>query len=156
MFEIIDTSGNVARQALLREANCEKPAKGPDAKDKGGARDVAIWLSVIEYLKDNLEEKVIFVTGNTRDFGDGSEFPAPMSDDLKDLRTNGWPVPDDLAEQWNWFEAGHWPTGFAAEPPTGRTTGRGGISLSLVGCWSTEFVGRLRQALGGWCADVVE
>lgn len=28
----------------------------------------------------------------------------------------GWRVPDDLAEIWAWFEAGHWPSGFAAEP----------------------------------------
>jgi hypothetical protein len=28
----------------------------------------------------------------------------------------GWPVPEDLAEVWNWFEAGHWPSGFADEP----------------------------------------
>ena len=28
----------------------------------------------------------------------------------------GWPVPEDLAEMWNWLEAGHWPSGFAAEP----------------------------------------
>lgn len=27
----------------------------------------------------------------------------------------GWPVPEDLAEMWNWFEAGHWPSGFADE-----------------------------------------
>jgi hypothetical protein len=27
-----------------------------------------------------------------------------------------WPVPDDLAEIWAWFEAGHWPSGFAAKP----------------------------------------
>jgi hypothetical protein len=26
------------------------------------------------------------------------------------------PVPADLAETWAWFEAGHWPSGFAAEP----------------------------------------
>jgi hypothetical protein len=51
LFQIVETSGDVARQALLREANCERPAKGPDAKDKGGARDAAIWLSVVEYLK---------------------------------------------------------------------------------------------------------
>lgn len=85
LFEIVETSGDVARQALLREANCEKPAKGPDAKDKGGARDAAIWLSVVEYLKVNPDENVYFVTANTRDFGDGSEFPAPMADDIKGL-----------------------------------------------------------------------
>ena len=28
----------------------------------------------------------------------------------------GWTVPGDLAEIWAWFEAGHWPSGFAAEP----------------------------------------
>lgn len=32
---------------------------------------------------------------------------------------NGWPVPDDLVEQWNWYEAGNWPTGFAADPTDG-------------------------------------
>jgi hypothetical protein len=26
------------------------------------------------------------------------------------------PVPEDLAEVWNWYEAGHWPSGFAGEP----------------------------------------
>jgi hypothetical protein len=25
----------------------------------------------------------------------------------------GWPVPDDLAERWAWYEAGHWPCGYA-------------------------------------------
>jgi hypothetical protein len=85
LFEVIDTSGDVARQALAREANCEKPAKGPDAKDKGGARDTAIWLSVVDYLKAHPGEEVCFVTANTRDFGDGSEFPAPMADDIKGL-----------------------------------------------------------------------
>jgi hypothetical protein len=85
LFEIVETSGEVARQALLREANCEKPAKGADAKDKGGARDAAIWLSVVEYLKSNPDEKVYFVTANMRDFGNGSEFGAPMAEDIKGL-----------------------------------------------------------------------
>ena len=29
---------------------------------------------------------------------------------------SGWPVPDDLVEEWNWFQAGHWPAGFADHP----------------------------------------
>lgn len=29
---------------------------------------------------------------------------------------SGWPVPDDLAELWNWFASGHWPAGFTHEP----------------------------------------
>jgi hypothetical protein len=28
----------------------------------------------------------------------------------------GRPAPGDLVELWNWYEAGHWPGGFAAEP----------------------------------------
>ncbi len=27
----------------------------------------------------------------------------------------GWPVPEDLAEVWNWYQAGHWPSGFTEE-----------------------------------------
>lgn len=84
LFEFIDTSGDAALQALWREANCQKPAK-TEPKAKGGARDAAIWLSVVDYLKDNPDEEVCFVSGNTSDFGDGSEFPAPMSDDVKGL-----------------------------------------------------------------------
>jgi PIN domain len=57
LFRVIDTSGEAARQALVREANCQRPAK-EGVKDKGGARDAAIWLSVVEYLKNNPDEKV--------------------------------------------------------------------------------------------------
>ena len=85
LFEIVETSGDVARRALLREANCEKPARGADAKGKGGARDAAIWLSVVEYLKGNPGEKVYFVSSNTHDFGDGTDYPAPMSEDVEGL-----------------------------------------------------------------------
>lgn len=85
LFKVIETSGDVAREALLREANCQKPAKGTDAKAKGGARDVAIWLSVVDYLKSNPDEKVYFVAANTHDFGDGNEFPAPMAADIEGL-----------------------------------------------------------------------
>ncbi|AKL68116.1 PIN domain-containing protein [Streptomyces sp. Mg1] len=85
LFEIIETSGDVARQALSREAHCEKPAKGSDAKAKGGARDAAIWLSVIDYMTKNPGETIHFVSANTRDFGDGGSFQPPMGQDLKGL-----------------------------------------------------------------------
>jgi hypothetical protein len=42
----------------------------------------------------------------------------------------GWPVPDDLAETWNWFEAGHWPSGFAGEPGD-HLAGRSGRQLAF-------------------------
>jgi hypothetical protein len=31
----------------------------------------------------------------------------------------GWTVPEDLVEVWNWYAAGHWPSGFADEPEDG-------------------------------------
>jgi hypothetical protein len=32
----------------------------------------------------------------------------------------GWPIPDDGRELWAWYEAGHWPCGFADPPETKR------------------------------------
>jgi hypothetical protein len=81
LFEILETSGDAALTALYRESNCQRPAK-VSTKEKGGARDVAIWLSVINYLKAHDDEPVIFVSGNTKDFGDGSSYASPMSEDL--------------------------------------------------------------------------
>ena len=81
ILETLETSGESARAALSREVYCEKPAK-VDSGNKGGARDAAIWLSVIDYLKANPMEKVYFVSSNTRDFGDGIVYPNPMSKDL--------------------------------------------------------------------------
>ncbi|MGW2772959.1 PIN domain-containing protein [Streptomyces olivaceoviridis] len=85
LFDIIPTTGDMALAALIREANGEKPAKMTERqgeKKKEGARDVAIWLSVVDYVRKNPQEQVHFVTNNTRDFGDGTEWPAPMSDDV--------------------------------------------------------------------------
>lgn len=39
---------------------------------------------------------------------------------------SGWPVPDDLVEEWNWFQAGYWPAGFAGYP-----AGRSGNQLTF-------------------------
>lgn len=87
LFDVIETSGDVALLALQREANRQKPAKGPEAGDKGGARDTAIWLSVVDYLKANPGETAYFVTANTSDFGNGTEFLAPMDADIKGLES---------------------------------------------------------------------
>jgi PIN domain len=84
VLSTLETSGESAKEALAREAYCQKPAK-TDAKAKGGARDVAIWLSVIDYLKENPTETVYFVSNNVRDFSDG-EYPDPMLDDVGDMR----------------------------------------------------------------------
>jgi len=86
IFSILDVSGDDARTALAREAYCIKPAK-VNPKDKGGARDVAIWLSVIDYLKENSSENIFFVAPNSRDFGDGTNYPSSMAEDLGDMRS---------------------------------------------------------------------
>ncbi|MEU6215715.1 PIN domain-containing protein [Streptomyces sp. NPDC047023] len=84
IFEVIETSPEVARRALTREALALKPAKR--AKDHSeGARDVAIWFSIIEFLKANPDETVHFVTDNTTDFGDGITYPYPMNEDIEGL-----------------------------------------------------------------------
>ncbi|WP_461170838.1 PIN domain-containing protein [Arthrobacter sp. Z1-15] len=81
IFEVIETSGAVALKALAREAMALPPAKR--AKDHSeGARDVAIWFSILEYLRENPEERICFVTNNTNDFGDGISYSYPMDQDL--------------------------------------------------------------------------
>jgi hypothetical protein len=85
VLQIIETSEQNAKEALAREAYCERPAK-TNSDEKGGARDVAIWLSVIDYLKSNPNEEVFFVSKNTKDFGDGSEYPDLMARDLGDMK----------------------------------------------------------------------
>lgn len=60
------------------------PAKR--AKDHSeGARDAAIWFSILEFLKQNPEEHVCFVTDNTSDFGDGTVYPYPLNEDVRGL-----------------------------------------------------------------------
>ena len=85
VLEILDTSDENAKAALAREAYCEKPAK-TNPEEKGGARDVAIWLSVIDYLKAHPGEEVFFVSTNTRDFGKGEDYPEPMASDLGEMK----------------------------------------------------------------------
>ena len=84
VLQTLQTSGENAQAALAREAFREKPAK-VFSKEKSGARDAAIWLSVIDYLRANPTETVYFVTSNTKDFGDGSAYQDPMSEDLDDM-----------------------------------------------------------------------
>ncbi|MFF9982406.1 PIN domain-containing protein [Streptomyces erythrochromogenes] len=84
IFEVIETSPEAMRKALTREALALPPAKR--AKDHSeGARDVAIWLSILEFLKANPKEDVCFVTANTKDFGDGITYPYPMNEDVEGL-----------------------------------------------------------------------
>lgn len=84
--DILQTSPQVYEQAMFREANLIAPCKTVNSgKHKTGARDAAIWLTAIEYAKAHPSEKVYFISNNTADFGDGSEFPPAMAKDLDGL-----------------------------------------------------------------------
>ncbi|MEV4190905.1 PIN domain-containing protein [Streptomyces toxytricini] len=84
IFEVIDTSGDAARKALAREAMALPPAKATKERSEGG-RDAAVWFSILEYLKENPDEEVCFVTNNTKDFSDGATYPYPMNEDVRGL-----------------------------------------------------------------------
>ncbi|BCW77861.1 hypothetical protein NicSoilB11_41860 (plasmid) [Arthrobacter sp. NicSoilB11] len=84
IFEVIEMSGDIARRALAREAMSLPPAKR-NKDHSEGARDVAIWFSILEFLNENPEEHVFFVTSNTNDFGDGTAYPYPMDEDVRGL-----------------------------------------------------------------------
>ncbi|MFH9500568.1 PIN domain-containing protein [Streptomyces globisporus] len=85
IFEVIETSGEIARRALAREALALPPAKRAGDRSEG-ARDVAIWFSILEFLEKNPEEQICFVTNNTKDFGDGVTYPYPMNEDVAKLQ----------------------------------------------------------------------
>jgi len=63
-FTIVDTPGDVAINALLRETHRIRPARG----GRGG-RDVAIWLTALHHFSQD-QGRTFFVSENTKDFGD--------------------------------------------------------------------------------------
>lgn len=83
----IETSGENAKTALSREAYYEKPAKVDPKGKKEGGRDAAIWLTVVDYLKNNVDDEVFFVSSNYKDFGDGVHFPSPMAEDIAGVKS---------------------------------------------------------------------
>ncbi|MFC9948842.1 PIN domain-containing protein, partial [Streptomyces pratensis] len=91
LLEVLPTSEAALRQGMYREANILPPANSiphPTKENrvlKLGARDVAIWLSAVEYARAHPEEPVYFVSSNTRDFGKGSTYPPPMDSDVEGL-----------------------------------------------------------------------
>ncbi|WP_441251755.1 PIN domain-containing protein [Kitasatospora sp. McL0602] len=86
LAETIETSTDTHKQAMFREANLIAPCKTVNSgKHKTGSRDALIWLTAIEYAKANPTEHVYFVSNNTEDFGDGTNWPAQLAEDIKDL-----------------------------------------------------------------------
>ncbi|MCF0082181.1 PIN domain-containing protein [Streptomyces lomondensis] len=88
IVEVIPTSEGALREAAFREANGLAPSKIASSGSKSvktGYRDVAIWMSAIEYARQHPQETVYFVSSNTEDFGDGTSYRHPMSNDVEGL-----------------------------------------------------------------------
>ncbi|KUO00077.1 PIN domain-containing protein [Streptomyces caeruleatus] len=90
VVDLVPTSEAALKQALIREANLLPPCKQVTINEGGdtakiGGRDAAIWLTAVEYARENPDETVYFVSKNTTDFGDGDAFPYPMNEDLADI-----------------------------------------------------------------------
>ncbi|MFF4433266.1 PIN domain-containing protein [Streptomyces sp. NPDC001513] len=89
LVEVIPTTEQALREAAFREANGLAPAKivlNGKRSVKTGYRDVAVWMSAINYAESHPDETVYFVSSNTDDFGDGTTHGSPMSDDLRRLK----------------------------------------------------------------------
>ncbi|MDQ0847658.1 PIN domain-containing protein [Streptomyces sp. V1I6] len=88
-LQVLPTSGAAAIEGLYREANILPPAgtkRDGDKKVKVGARDVAIWLTAVEYAREHPDETVCFVSSNHKDFTKGdADYPAPMDSDVAGL-----------------------------------------------------------------------
>ncbi|WP_228980148.1 PIN domain-containing protein [Streptomyces sp. DH12] len=87
--EPLRPSQQVLEEALAREANAIAPCKrtGPEKRPiKVGGRDAVIWLTAVEYANTHKDETVYFVSGNTTDFGDGTDYRPPMDADLEKIR----------------------------------------------------------------------
>ncbi|MFJ9576158.1 PIN domain-containing protein [Streptomyces sp. NPDC101191] len=88
-LQVLPPNGDAALEGLYREANSLPPAgtKGDgDKKVKVGARDVVIWLTAVEYARENPDETVYFVSSNHKDFTKGGgAYPPPMDSDVAQL-----------------------------------------------------------------------
>lgn len=69
LFRVHPTPGGAWRESMIREASRRPPAKSSWENGKaGGARDVAIWLTVLDACQSS-REATYFVTENSSDFG---------------------------------------------------------------------------------------
>ncbi|WP_328698430.1 PIN domain-containing protein [Streptomyces sp. NBC_00342] len=88
MVTVIPTSPAALREGIRRESMALPPCRRVEASGgthKIGGRDAAIWLTAVEYARENPSEPVVFVSANTSDFGDGTSYPYPMDGDVDKL-----------------------------------------------------------------------
>ncbi|MFJ9470096.1 PIN domain-containing protein [Streptomyces caniferus] len=79
-FEVVPVGGDQAVEALKREAARKRPAR-----EGKGARDSAIWLSMLEYAVGR-EDSIHFVSDNKEDFADTSDAKRLHPDLVEDCK----------------------------------------------------------------------
>jgi PIN domain len=81
IFRIHPTPAGAWREALSREARRRRPAKTSWDAPGTGARDVVVWLTVVDACRAVADAATYFVTANSSDFGkDGSLWPELLRD----------------------------------------------------------------------------
>ncbi|MDQ0600127.1 hypothetical protein QF037_004472 [Streptomyces canus] len=84
IVDVIPSSENALREGAFREMNALAPCK-KGKQGKTDFRDAVIWMSAVEYARDHRDETVFFVSNNTQEFGDGTDYRFPMNEDVKEL-----------------------------------------------------------------------
>ena len=85
LFRIHPVPGGAWRESVIREAWRRPPAKTSwePGKPGGGARDVAVWLTVLDACADSQKE-AYFVTGNSSDFGKGGALRPELAQEARE------------------------------------------------------------------------
>jgi PIN domain len=81
IFRIHPTPAGAWREAMLREARRRPPAKTSWEKPGSGARDVVVWLTVLDACSASAVE-THFVTANSSDFGKNASLRPDLIQDL--------------------------------------------------------------------------
>lgn len=85
LFRIHPAPSGAWREALMREASRRPPAKTSwePGKPGGGARDVVVWLTVLDACADSRKE-AYFVTSNSSDFGKDGVLRAELAKEAQE------------------------------------------------------------------------
>jgi hypothetical protein len=83
IFRIHPTPSGTWQEALIREARRHPPAKTSWENPGSGARDVAVWLTVVDACQADGGE-TYFVTANSSDFGKEGSLRPELAKDLDD------------------------------------------------------------------------
>ena len=84
IFQIHPTPNGASYKALVREARRHPPAKTSWDVSGGGARDVVVWLTILDACRVRGVE-TYFVSGNSSDFGRDGLLRQELVQDLTDL-----------------------------------------------------------------------